>query len=54
MRKCTADGCGGELLYDGYDQCVLNMKVFCIAYEVLYNYMFHFFHARYYNQNNHK
>ena len=39
MRNCTTDGCSAELLYDGQNECVLNMGNCCIAYEVLRNHV---------------
>lgn len=47
MRNCTTAGCPGKLLYDGSEECILNMGLFCITYEVLRNHMYHFFHGRY-------
>lgn len=46
MRTCATTGCNTNLLYDGQDDCVLNMDMFIITYEVLQSHMFHFLHGR--------
>ena len=43
LRNCTTDGCLSQLCYDGQEDCILNMGLFLIAYEVLRNHMYHFF-----------
>ena len=43
LRNCTTDGCLSQLRYDGQKDCILNMGLFLIAYEVLRNHMYHFF-----------
>lgn len=45
-RRCTTNNCMGKLTYDGLEDGVLNMGIFCISHEVLRDYMFHFLYGR--------
>lgn len=39
-------GCTGRLVLDGQSECLLNMKVFLVSYEVLRRFMFEFLLGR--------
>ena len=48
-RRCSTQDCPGYMVYDGREQCLLNMNRFIFAYEVLRQFMFHVLLGRYVN-----
>lgn len=42
FRYCGTPGCKGKLIFDGQSAGLLNMKSFCITYEVLRHHMHQF------------